>query len=85
MCSQETNFIFLRGKLIKKKSKVVENLDVSHMNVVEKLLGVKPTSVLAQGNTNLSKAMYITAKKYSLIASVNKIKKNRKNFCPLSF
>lgn len=55
------------------------------MNVVEKLLGVKPTSVLAQGNTNLSKAMYITAKKYSLIASVNKIKKNRKNFCPLSF
>ena len=85
MCSQETNFIFLRGKLIKKKSKVVEILDVSHMNVVEKLLGVKPTSVLAQGNTNLSKAMYITAKKYSLIASVNKIKKNRKNVCPLSF
>ena len=85
MCSQETNFIFLRGKLIKKKSKVVEILDVSHMNVVEKLLGVKPTGVLAQGNTNLSKAMYITAKKYSLIASVNKIKKNRKNFCPLSF
>ena len=85
MCSQETNFIFLRGKLIKKKSKVVEILDVSHMNVVEKLLGVKPAGVLAQGNTNLSKAMYITAKKYSLIASVNKIKKNRKNFCPLSF
>ena len=42
--------------------------------------GIKPTSILDQENTNLSKAIDIIVEKYSSHPCIIKIKKNFKNF-----
>ena len=45
----------------------------SCINVVAKLPGIKPTSILDQENTILSKTIDITVEKYSSHASVTRI------------
>ena len=77
--------LFEGEKLVSNESIVLEILNVPYINVVEKLSEVKPTSVLDQENTNLSKAIDIIAEKYISHPSVKKIKKYFKNFNPFSF
>ena len=61
--SENKIFLFEGEELVNNQSKVAEILSVSYSNVVEKLSGTKPSSVLGQGNTNLSKATDIIAEK----------------------
>lgn len=69
-------FVFKREQLLINVTKIAEVLDVSYINIVEKLLGIKPAGLLDQENTDLSNAIGIIVEKYSSYLSVQKIKKN---------
>ena len=66
--------LFEGEKLVNDESIVVEILNVSYINVVEKTSGIKPNSVLFQENTHLTKAIDIIVEKYSSYPSAIKIK-----------
>ena len=72
MISGNQIFLFEMEKLVNDESKVAEILNLSYINVVEKWSEIKPTSVLDQGNTELSKTIDIVVKKYSSHPSIKK-------------
>ena len=74
--SENQIFLFKRERLLNNVTKIEEVLDVSYINIIEKLLGIKPAGLLDQKNTDLSKAIGIIVEKYSSYLRVQKIKKN---------
>ena len=46
-------------------TKIAEVPNVSYINIIEKMLGIKPASLLDQENTDLSNAIGIVVEKYS--------------------
>ena len=64
-----------KEKLVNNEYKVVETLNVSYINPVEKLSGINPTCALDLAIIDLSKVIDIIVEKYSLHPSKKKSRK----------
>ena len=58
-------YLFKREQLLNNVTKIAEVPNVSYINIIEKMLGIKPASLLDQENTDLSNAIGIVVEKYS--------------------
>lgn len=63
--SENRIYLFKREQLLNNMTKIAEVPNVSYINIIEKMLGIKPASLLDQENTDLSNAIDIVVEKYS--------------------